>query len=153
MLKISIEGDRTKVPGHKLDDRPESDHRGPDATPAKPASADRRIDDALRAKLVEHTLADLVRTLVVPDLFAHEKTVRIARHLLGHGFSQSFGIEVLVIFGFFGLRDAKGPAYVVGSRTSNAVRGSYRRTGRVRDLGFHSAVDAHEPGSADASIQ
>ncbi len=56
--------------------------------PAKPALGDGRVDDALRAELLEHPLADLVRALVVPDLFAHEEDAVVALHLLDHRFAQ-----------------------------------------------------------------
>ena len=59
-----------------------------DADAGKALLGDRRIDDALRAELVEQPLAHLVGALVLRDLLAHEEHIRIAPHLLGHGVAQ-----------------------------------------------------------------
>ena len=56
--------------------------------PAKPRLGDGRVDDALRPELLEHPLADLVRALVVADLFAHQKDAVVAIHLLDHRLPQ-----------------------------------------------------------------
>ncbi len=50
-----------EVEGHELDDRPQPVHRGADRHAGEAVLGDRRVDDPLRAELVEQALADLVR--------------------------------------------------------------------------------------------
>jgi hypothetical protein len=77
-----------EVPGHELDDGLEPRHGGADADAGKALLGDRRVDDALVAKLLQQPLADLVGALVLRDFLAHQEHARIAAHLLGHGVTQ-----------------------------------------------------------------
>ena len=64
--------------------------RRADAEPGERRLADRRVDDALRAELVEHPLGHLVGAVVLGDFLAHEEDVLVALHLLGHGGAEGF---------------------------------------------------------------
>ena len=75
---------------HELDDRPQPHHRRADAEPGEAGLADRRVDDALGAELLEHALADLVGAVVLGDFLAHEEDVLVALHLLGHRLAEGF---------------------------------------------------------------
>ena len=65
----------------------------PTPMPAKPPSAMGVSMTRLLAELLEHALADLVRALVVADLFAHEKDAVVALHLLDHRLAEGFSVS------------------------------------------------------------
>ena len=79
-----VEGDVAEAVGHELDDRAQSDHRRADADPGEAVLGNRRVDDATAPELVEHSLRDFVRAVVLGDLLTHEEDSVIALHLLGH---------------------------------------------------------------------
>src|SRR6185503_1676699 len=79
-----------EVPRHELDDGAHADHGGADAEPGESALGDRRVDDAVGAELLEHSLRDLVGAVVLRDLFADEEDRRVASHLLLHRLTQRF---------------------------------------------------------------
>jgi hypothetical protein len=51
---------------------------------------DRRVDDAVRAELLQQALRDLVGALIFGDLLAHHEHIAVAPHLLRHGVAQGF---------------------------------------------------------------
>ncbi len=54
-----------EVEGHELDDRPQARERGADAEAREAVLGDRRVDDPLRAELLQQALRDLVGALVL----------------------------------------------------------------------------------------
>src|SRR3546814_13596909 len=68
---------------HELDDRAQAAHRRARAEPGKAVFGDRRIDDALVAELVEQSLRDLVRALILRDFLTHHEDAGIGAHFLG----------------------------------------------------------------------
>ena len=46
--------------------------------------------DQLLAEALEHALRNLVRALVMADLFSHQEDVGVAAHFLRHGVAQGF---------------------------------------------------------------
>src|SRR3546814_3943624 len=62
-----------EIEGHELDDRPQTAEGGTDAKPGEAVLGNRGVDHAPLAEFVEQTLADLVRTLILRDLLAHQE--------------------------------------------------------------------------------
>ena len=87
-----IDRDEREVERHELDDRPQPDHRGADADAGKAHLRDRRVDDAALAEPLQHALRDLVRAVVVADLFAHHEHVGVALHLFAHRLVERFAV-------------------------------------------------------------
>src|SRR5947209_6391049 len=85
-----IEADERERPAHKLDDRPQAQRGRADAKAGESRLADRRIDHALGAELVEHSLGDLVGAVVLGDFLSHQEYILIALHLLNHRGAESF---------------------------------------------------------------
>ena len=87
-----IESEQSKIPGHELDDRPETDHRRSDADAGKSELGDRSVDDAHRTELVEQSFGNFVGAVVLSDFFAHEKDAVVALQL----FAQRLGQRVMI---------------------------------------------------------
>jgi hypothetical protein len=83
-----VDGDERKVVGHEFDDGTQAVHGGAHPDAGKAQFGNGRVDDPLRAELVEHALADLVGAVVFGYFFAHQEHGRIAAHLFRHGFPQ-----------------------------------------------------------------
>jgi hypothetical protein len=77
-----VRGDEAERPAHELDDRAQSVIAAPIAMPGESGLGDRGVDDALRAELVEHALADLVRAVVLGDFLTDEEDRSSSAHLL-----------------------------------------------------------------------
>ena len=86
--------------------------RGADGKPGEAVLGDRRVDDAARAELVQHALADLVGALVLRDLLAHQEHALVGAHLLGHRVAQ---------------RLAHGDCLTVGRHSFSAAGAAARR--------------------------
>ena len=76
-----IDGLHGEVERHKLDDRFQSHEGSTDAETGETNLRDRRVSHALGAKLLQQTLRNLVRTLIIPDFLAHDEHLFVARHL------------------------------------------------------------------------
>src|SRR5947209_16697439 len=90
-----VERDQGKAEGHEFNDRPEPHHRGTDSHTGKSVLTDRRIDDSLRAKTLEQTLAYLVGAIVFGDFLAHQEDVRIPRQFFRERFVEGLAISDL----------------------------------------------------------
>lgn len=78
-----------EVHSHELNDRLESIEPCTDSQTSEAGFRNRRVDDSLRAKIVQHSLGDFVSTLILADLFTHEEDVRIASHFVAHRNAKS----------------------------------------------------------------
>src|SRR5439155_12852637 len=87
-----VEREQCEVPGHELDDRPQSNHRRPDSDAGKAELSDRSIDDTHRAELVEESLGDLVGSVVLRDFFPHKEDAIVTLQLLAQRLSKCVAI-------------------------------------------------------------
>ena len=77
-----------EVPGHELHNRLEAIHRRPDSEARKAVLRNRGVNHTLRAKLIQEALGDLVRALILGDLFPHQIDRVIGAHFLRHRITQ-----------------------------------------------------------------
>ena len=90
-----IESYERKAERHKLDNRPQADHRRTNTQARKSVLADGGVDDAPRSEALKQALTYLVGAVIFSDFLAHQKNVWIALQL----FSQRF-VECLAISNF-----------------------------------------------------
>ena len=117
-----IHDQRQEVAEHDVDDGPHAGHRGADADAGEPGLRDRRVDDALRAELVDEPLEHLERRAGLGDVLAHQEDAsdrgaslraiasrmacaegQLTRDCPRAGLGRALGIDVLV--DFLGSRD------------------------------------------------
>ena len=79
-----------EIKGHELDNRIKASHRRANAQSGEAVFRNRRIDHAGFGELLQQTLGDFVRALVLRYFFAHNEDVWIGPHLLRHGVAQRF---------------------------------------------------------------
>ena len=82
--------ERQEVAEHDVDDRPHARHRGADAEAGEAGFRDRRVDDALRAELLDEAREHLERRAGLGDILADDEDARIAAHLLGQRLADGF---------------------------------------------------------------
>ncbi len=87
-----VVGDERKTPGHELDHGPQAVHGRADGQAGETGFADRRVDDPLRAELLQQALADLVGAVVFGDFLAHEHDAVVALHFFGEGLIEGFAV-------------------------------------------------------------
>src|SRR6267143_1404186 len=88
-----VECEQGEVPGHELDDGPQPTHRRSHADARESQLRDWRVDDALRAELLQQSAAHLVGALIDAHLFAHQQDVGIALHLLAQRLIQCVSVS------------------------------------------------------------
>src|SRR5438034_9387990 len=88
-----VERDQRKAECHKLDNRPQPDHRRPHAKARESILADRSIDNTSRSEALEQALAYFVSAIVFGDLFAHEENVRITLQFFRERFVERLAIS------------------------------------------------------------
>src|SRR5262249_24631985 len=87
-VQYLVQREHRKVPGHELDDRPEPILSSAYADGRESQLRNRRIDDTLGTKLIQHTLAYLVGAVVFSNLLPHQENPVIATHFIIHSFAQ-----------------------------------------------------------------
>ena len=80
-----VNGLHGEVPSHEFDDWAETEQASANANTCETGLSDGGVDNAIWAELVKHTLADLVRALVLTDLLAHEEHIWVTSHFVRHG--------------------------------------------------------------------
>src|ERR1043166_7879355 len=90
-----IEGDEGKTERHKLDDRPQPDHRRANAQTGETVLANWCVDDALGTETVEQPGADLVSAVVFGHFFAHQEHVWVALQFFSQCFVERLAIRDL----------------------------------------------------------
>ena len=75
-----------KVDKHQLHNGPQARRRRPGGGTNKRGLRDRRVHDAVWAKLVEQATRGAKNTAIGANVLAHDKDIGVARHLLGNAF-------------------------------------------------------------------
>ena len=80
-----IDGLHGEVPRHEFNNGSKAEETGADTNTGEASLSDRSVPDSSFTELVEHTLGDLVGTLVLADLLTHEENIVVTTHLIRHG--------------------------------------------------------------------
>ena len=140
-----VDGLHGEVEGHELDDGLQAREGRTHREAGEAMLGDRRVDDALRAELVQHALADLVGALILADFLAHQEHVRVAPHLFRHGLADRLAHRHrhhLGAFGDFGVRQQS---------PRRALTRQVRRNGRSGSSASAGSGGAQRFGAGAAS--
>ena len=128
-----VDGLESEVECHELDDWAKSVETSSDADSGETSLCDWSVPDPLASVLVVHSLANLVRSIILSDFFTHEEHALISFDFITHG-----GVNRLSNSHFF-VKGARTVELPVGNLTidKNSLKHRWLGQSRTRFLCEH----------------
>lgn len=137
-----VQSEQAEVDGHDFDDGQHAGHGGADSCACVGGLAERGVDDAVCAVLLEHALGDAEAAAVCADVGAHEEDALVARDGCTQGFAHGLAIGDGAFFGgglLFGRQVVqRGGVHVLGEHEAREVLDRLQRAVLSK---LHSVLD------------
>src|SRR5690606_27844824 len=83
-----VDAHQREVERHELDDRTQAIHGGANTDTGETKLRDGRVNNAVRAEFVEHTLAHFVSAVVLSNFLAHKEDLFVSAHFFNQCFTK-----------------------------------------------------------------